>query len=330
MRDVTLESLHDVVGVVTQDAHLFHDTIRLQPALRAARGHRAGADRGVRGGADLGAGRQPARRAGHGGRRPGIPAVRRREAARCPGPAAAEGALGGRAGRGDRPPGLRVGGGRAAGPEDARCPAGRRWSSRTGCPPSGKPTRSWSSTRAGSPSAARTPSCWPRAGCTPTCTTPSSPTRRSDVGGFATVCPLPLIGPLLLTLLSQGVAETAEFLAGELVDLSGVLGAAPGPRRDAAVRDDGRPEPPRGFRPTIRGADEPGKVGHGVIRRLSRSSYLIVFSWPAGRLWCSRAASRTDQRQRSAQRAAGDSRARCRGRLLIRCRKTGWGTRCPR
>jgi ATP-binding cassette, subfamily B, bacterial len=28
IRDVTLASLHDVVGVVTQDAHLFHDTIR--------------------------------------------------------------------------------------------------------------------------------------------------------------------------------------------------------------------------------------------------------------------------------------------------------------
>jgi len=28
IRDVTLSSLHDVVGVVTQDAHLFHDTIR--------------------------------------------------------------------------------------------------------------------------------------------------------------------------------------------------------------------------------------------------------------------------------------------------------------
>jgi ATP-binding cassette, subfamily B, bacterial len=28
IRDVTLESLHDVVGVVTQDAHLFHETIR--------------------------------------------------------------------------------------------------------------------------------------------------------------------------------------------------------------------------------------------------------------------------------------------------------------
>jgi len=28
LRDVTLESLHEVMGVVTQDAHLFHDTIR--------------------------------------------------------------------------------------------------------------------------------------------------------------------------------------------------------------------------------------------------------------------------------------------------------------
>jgi ATP-binding cassette subfamily B protein len=28
IRDVTLDSLHHVVGVVTQDAHLFHDTIR--------------------------------------------------------------------------------------------------------------------------------------------------------------------------------------------------------------------------------------------------------------------------------------------------------------
>ncbi len=28
VKDVTLDSLHDIVGVVTQDAHLFHDTIR--------------------------------------------------------------------------------------------------------------------------------------------------------------------------------------------------------------------------------------------------------------------------------------------------------------
>jgi ATP-binding cassette, subfamily B, bacterial len=28
IRDISLESLHDAVGVVTQEAHLFHDTIR--------------------------------------------------------------------------------------------------------------------------------------------------------------------------------------------------------------------------------------------------------------------------------------------------------------
>jgi ATP-binding cassette, subfamily B, bacterial len=32
LRDVTQDSLHDVVGVVTQDAHLFHDTIRVNLA----------------------------------------------------------------------------------------------------------------------------------------------------------------------------------------------------------------------------------------------------------------------------------------------------------
>jgi ATP-binding cassette subfamily B protein len=35
VRDVTLESLHDAVGVVTQDAHMFHETIRSN--LRYAR-----------------------------------------------------------------------------------------------------------------------------------------------------------------------------------------------------------------------------------------------------------------------------------------------------
>jgi ATP-binding cassette subfamily B protein len=28
IRDLTLQSLHDTVGVITQDAHLFHDTVR--------------------------------------------------------------------------------------------------------------------------------------------------------------------------------------------------------------------------------------------------------------------------------------------------------------
>jgi ATP-binding cassette subfamily B protein len=42
LRDVTLDSLHDVVGVVTQDAHLFHDTIRAN--LLYARPSATGAD----------------------------------------------------------------------------------------------------------------------------------------------------------------------------------------------------------------------------------------------------------------------------------------------
>ena len=37
LRDVTLDSLHEVVGVVTQDAHLFHDTLRLTCSTRARR-----------------------------------------------------------------------------------------------------------------------------------------------------------------------------------------------------------------------------------------------------------------------------------------------------
>ena len=37
LRDADAESLHDAVGVVTQDAHLFHDTIRANLALRRAR-----------------------------------------------------------------------------------------------------------------------------------------------------------------------------------------------------------------------------------------------------------------------------------------------------
>ena len=37
VRDADARSLHDAVGVVTQDAHLFHDTIRANLALRAAR-----------------------------------------------------------------------------------------------------------------------------------------------------------------------------------------------------------------------------------------------------------------------------------------------------
>ena len=52
VRDVTLQSLEDVVGYVTQDAHMFHDTIRRQPALRPARRHRRRDLGGAGGGPD--------------------------------------------------------------------------------------------------------------------------------------------------------------------------------------------------------------------------------------------------------------------------------------
>ncbi len=118
IRGVTQESLHDVIGVVTQDAHMFHDTIRANLGYAKPDATEAGADRGVQGGADLAAGRGAARRARHDRRRPRLPAVRRGEAADRAGQAAAEGAVGGRARRGDRAPGLRVRGRRPAGAED--------------------------------------------------------------------------------------------------------------------------------------------------------------------------------------------------------------------
>ena len=41
LRDVTMQSLHDSVGVVTQDAHLFHDTIRANLAYARPEGPRS-------------------------------------------------------------------------------------------------------------------------------------------------------------------------------------------------------------------------------------------------------------------------------------------------
>ena len=57
--------------------------------------------------------------------------------------------------------------------------AARRSSSRTGCPPSRAPTRSWCSRRARSSSAARTPSCWPRTAATASSTTSSTGWSRT-------------------------------------------------------------------------------------------------------------------------------------------------------
>ena len=81
------------IGVVTQDAHLFHDTIRGQPALRpAGRAPTTSSGRRWRGAqiADLVASLPDG--PGHGGRRPRLPALRRGEAAARHRPAAAQGA----------------------------------------------------------------------------------------------------------------------------------------------------------------------------------------------------------------------------------------------
>ena len=40
VRDLTFDAMRGAVGVVTQDGHLFHDTIRGQPPLRRAGRHR--------------------------------------------------------------------------------------------------------------------------------------------------------------------------------------------------------------------------------------------------------------------------------------------------
>ena len=170
-------SIHDIVGVVTQDAHLFHETIRanllyakpdatddeLIEALRAAQ--------------ILPLVRLAPRRARHPGRRPRLPAVGRREAADRHRPAAAQGARHRRPRRGHRPSRLRVGAGRPAGPQDGprrahvarhRPPALHR--ARGGPDPRGR-------RRAHRRARAPTPSCSPRAACTPSSTGRSSPDR---------------------------------------------------------------------------------------------------------------------------------------------------------
>ena len=77
VRDVTLQSLEDIVGYVTQDAHMFHDTIRdnLLYARPDATEERALGSAGGR--ADRAAGPRPARRPRHRRRRPRLPALRR-------------------------------------------------------------------------------------------------------------------------------------------------------------------------------------------------------------------------------------------------------------
>ena len=122
VRHATMASLRDVVGVVTQDPHLFHDTLRANLLYARPEASEtevldaldAGPDRPHRG--------RSARRARHRHRRAGLPAVGRREAARRPCPAHAQGARHRRARRGHGTPRLRVG---SRGPARAARDVGR-------------------------------------------------------------------------------------------------------------------------------------------------------------------------------------------------------------
>ena len=132
------------IGVVTQDAHLFHDTIRANLLYAQPGRHRRGAARGARGRPDPAARRLAARRPRHRRRRPRLPALRRREAAPRDRPAAAQGAR--RSWSSTRRPPTSTPSPRRAVQRalDARSPAAPRSSSRTGSRPSARPTRSWS------------------------------------------------------------------------------------------------------------------------------------------------------------------------------------------
>ncbi len=113
VRELSFDSLRDTVGVVTQDGHLFHDTDPGEHRLPAAGGHRRGTVGRAAAGAARGSRRDAARRPGDRGGRARLPALRRGAAAADHRPAADRPAAGGHPRRGDRAPGLGVGGWRS-------------------------------------------------------------------------------------------------------------------------------------------------------------------------------------------------------------------------
>ena len=174
VRKIALESIGDMVGVVTQETYLFHTTIRrnllygkpdaTQEELEAAapRGEHPRSDRRARGGV----------RHHRGGAR--VQALGRREATaghRASGP---EGPSHPDPGRGHVQPGHQLG---APGAGGARAADGGPDDDRDRAPPVHDPQGRRDlrdRPRDGSPSAARTTSSWRRAACTPSSTSSSS------------------------------------------------------------------------------------------------------------------------------------------------------------
>ena len=116
VRTATLASLRDAIGVVSQDAHLFHDTIRANLLYARPEATEDELWTALEGARIADVDRWPARGAGHRRRRPRLPHVRRGEAAAGDRPGAAQGARHRHPRRGDRAPGQRVRGRRAARP----------------------------------------------------------------------------------------------------------------------------------------------------------------------------------------------------------------------
>ena len=122
VRELTFDDIRAAVGVVTQDGHLFHDTIRanLRYAAPDATDDELWDALGAARLADLVA--LAARRARHRRRRAGLPAVGRRAPAADDRPAAAGPTPGRHPRRGDRPPRLAS--------RRSRCRRRSRWPSR--------------------------------------------------------------------------------------------------------------------------------------------------------------------------------------------------------
>ncbi|MEZ4719365.1 MAG: ATP-binding cassette domain-containing protein [Caldilineaceae bacterium] len=172
LRDIRLESLSEQIGMVTQETYLFHDTIRanllyakqdatdaeLEAACRAANIHAMIA--ALPDGYDTMVGERGYRLSGGEKQRLALARVILKDRASwCwtkP--------------RHTWTPRAR----RSSRPRWSRSSTGAPvWSSRTGCPPSSRPTRSWSWSRGIWWSRAPTPNCWPAAVCTRNCITRS-------------------------------------------------------------------------------------------------------------------------------------------------------------
>jgi hypothetical protein len=185
VRDLTFASLQDNVGMVTQDVHLFHDTIRgnllyarpeaSEDELMAVLANAQLLDTvaTLPQGLDTVVGDRGFRLSGGERQRLALARLmlksrsssstkRRLTSTRRPS---------GRCSRRSRVP----------------WPIARHWSSPTGSPPRAGPISSWSSTTAGSSSAARTRNCWSSTECTPSSTArswPGSPTDSKKPAGF--------------------------------------------------------------------------------------------------------------------------------------------------